>query len=125
MLIYYLPGSTPTHGNMTLLSDQRVAHSTLISLISAHLHLQNTLQLWLAFAPVLRLFRILATVSFVAVLSSYGVIRGHYMAITETARLAVQHGLDIRETTALAWKSDHLLRWSVYPFRTPFRYLLL
>jgi hypothetical protein len=116
MLIYYVPGSTSIHGNMTLVSDQRVVLSTLTAQIAMWFYLLGTFQLWLAFAPAPRLSRILATVSFVAVLSSYGVIHGHYMAIAETARLAAQHGLDIHAATALAWKSDHLLRLAVYPF---------
>jgi hypothetical protein len=116
MLLYYVPGSTSIHGNMTLVTDQRVVLSGLAALIAMWLYLLGTLQLWYAFAPAPKLSRILATGSFVAVLASYGVIHGHYMAIAGTARLAAQQGLDIREATALAWRTDHLLRMVVYPF---------
>ena len=116
MLLYYVPGSTSIHENMMLVTDQRVMFSGLAALIAMWLYLPGTLQLWFAFAPAPKLSRILATVSFVAVLSSYGVIHGHYMAIAGAARLAAQQGLDIHEATILAWRTDHLLRIVVYPF---------
>jgi len=116
MLIYYVPGSPSTLRNMTLVSDQRVVLSALAALLALWLYLAGTLQLWLAFAPAPKISRILATVSFVAVLSSYGVIHGHYMAIAGTARLAAQQALDLQTATTLARHTNQLLRWVVYPF---------
>jgi hypothetical protein len=70
---------------------------------------------YLAFRPAPALSRTVATVTFAAILSAYGVIHGEYMAIAGTAQVAAHHGLDLQAASTLARSSNDLLRLLVYP----------
>jgi hypothetical protein len=63
--------------------------------------------------------------SFAAILISYGVIHGAYVAIATSAKLALQNNLDIKQTTLLASETNNMMRLFIYPIFALMSYLFI
>ena len=115
MLFYYDPININLKQNMGNASDFRIMASGLTALIASWLYLLGLGQVYYAFKPAKALARNTVAISFAAILISYGVIHGAYVAIAATAKLAVQNNLDIETATTLASEANNLLRLLIYP----------
>lgn len=115
MLFYYDPFSADIKQNMGKASDFRIMASGLTALIASWLYLIGLGQVFYAFKPAKALARNTVLISFGAILISYGVIHGAYVAIATTAKLAVQNNLDMETATALASDANNILRLLIYP----------
>jgi hypothetical protein len=115
MLFYYDPININLKQNMGNASDFRIMASGLTALIASWLYLLGLGHVYYAFKPAKALARNTVAISFAAILISYGVIHGAYVAIAATAKLAVQNNLDIETATTLASEANNLLRLLIYP----------
>lgn len=115
MLFYYDPFRADIKQNMGKASDFRIMASGLTALIASWLYLIGLGQVFYAFKPAKALARNTVLISFGAILISYGVIHGAYVAIATTAKLAVQNNLDMETATALASDANNILRLLIYP----------
>ncbi len=115
MLFYYDPNSTDFLQNMSKVSDLRIMISGLTALFATWFYMLGLIQVHFAFKPATTISRNIVIISFASILIAYGVIHGSYTAIATTAKLSLQNSLDIKVATALAIKSNELLRLFVYP----------
>lgn len=115
MLFYYDGNSTDIILNMANASDARITASGISALIGAWLYMIGLGQVYYAFEPSKSIARISVIISFAAILISYGVVHGAYVAIATTAKLALENNLDIESSTALASNINQALRLFVYP----------
>ena len=115
MLFYYDVENTDFLVNMGKASDNRIIVSTVTALLAAWFYMLGLAQVYVAFKPSKPIVRTIVLLCFGAILISYGVIHGAYVAIATTAKVAMQNGLDITKSTALASKANDMLRLLVYP----------
>jgi hypothetical protein len=115
MLFYYDSASTNLKLNMGNSSDQRIIISGITALVSTWLYMLGLGQVYYAFRPTKILVRNIVVISFGGILISYGVVHAAYVAIAATAKLSVQYELDMVTATALASKTNDMLRLLVYP----------
>ena len=115
MLFYYDANSTNLQLNMGMASDFEIMASGVAALLAAWLYMLGLGQVYVAFKPTSTVMRNIVLFSFGAILLSYGVIHGAYVAIASTSKLAVQHNLDMDIATALASWTNQTLRLFVYP----------
>ena len=115
MLFYYDSASTNLKLNMANSSDQRIIISGITALVSSWLYMLGLGQVYYAFRPTKTLIRNIVVISFGGILISYGVVHAAYVAIAATAKLSVQYELDMVTATALASKTNDMLRLLVYP----------
>ena len=115
MLFYFQSGSTDLLMNMTKASDERISLSGISALIATWLYLLGVWQVYIAFKPTSAKIRVVLLLSFIGILTAYGIVHAEYVAIAITAKLAVQNQLDIATTTELASHVNELLRLFVYP----------
>ncbi len=125
MLFYYSPDSTNLKLNMGHASDFRIMASATTALIASWLYLAGLVPVYYAFKPVKAWKRNVVVLSFAAILSAYGVVHGAYVAIAVSAKLAVQHHLDLKAATELATAANNLLRLFVYPAFAIFSYFFI
>lgn len=115
MLFYYDGNSTNLNLNMANSSNFNIKVSGITALLGTWLYMLGLVHVFYAFKPSSIITRNVVTVSFGAILISYGVIHGAYVAIAATAKLALEHNLDMELTTALATNANQTLRLLVYP----------
>jgi len=115
MLFYFNLQSTDLKFNMGHASDLRIQLSGSTALVAVWLYMLGLWPIYYAFKPASSAVRQTVLVSFGSVLIAYGVVHGAYVAIAATAKLAVQNHLDIETATLLAVRTNHLLRYFVYP----------
>jgi len=117
MLYYYNPVSVNLKLNMAHGADIRIMLSGLTALFGTWFYLLGLGQVYFAFKPASALVRNTVFVSFVAILTAYGVVHGSYVAIAVSSKLALQYHLDMEAATALASNTNLLIRYFVYlPF---------
>lgn len=115
MLFYYHPESTSLLKNMANASNDRITASGVTSLFATWFYLLGLGQLYYAFKPSPVFIRNLVLVCFAFIFTAYGIVHGAYVAIATTAKVAVQHELNLLESTALASEVNDMLRLFVYP----------
>jgi hypothetical protein len=115
MLFYYDSVSTNLKLNMGNASESRIMLSGISALLATWFYLPGLQQVYYAFKPASKITRNIVTVSFAAILVSYGIIHSAYIAIASTAQLAVQYQIDIETATALASYINNTLRLFIYP----------
>ncbi|RLD88350.1 MAG: hypothetical protein DRJ09_08580 [Bacteroidetes bacterium] len=125
MLYYYDGNSINLKLNMGHATDFRIIASGATALIATWLYLLGLGQVYFAFKPAKSRTRNLVVLSFAAILTAYGIVHGAYVAIAVSAKLAVQHKLDLETTTELASSANNLLRLFVYPAFAVFSYFFI
>lgn len=115
MLFYYDGESTDLILNMGNASDSAIIASGITALLASWLYMLGLAQVYYAFKPCTATVRNIVVISFGAILMSYGVVHGAYVAIATTAKLAVNNELDLAATTALASSANQMLRFIIYP----------
>ena len=115
MLFYYDGNSTNLILNMAHTSDFNIKASGITALVGAWLYMLGLVHVYYAFKPSTAIIKYVITASFGAILISYGVIHGAYVAIAATAKLALEHNLDLELATTLASSANQGLRLIVYP----------
>lgn len=115
MLFYYDASNTNLKLNMGNASDNRIIASGITALLSSWLYILGLGQVYYAFRPTKTLIRNIVVISFGGILISYGVVHAAYVAIAATAKLSIQYELDMGSATALASKTNQMLRLLVYP----------
>ncbi len=115
MLFYFDASSTNLKLNMGHASDNRIIASGITALLSAWLYMIGLGQVYIAFKPAKDYIRNIVLFSFAGILIAYGVIHGAYVAIATTAKLSSEYEIDMVTATALASKTNDMLRILVYP----------
>ena len=115
MLFYYNSSSENIFQNMATVSDLRIILSGITALFATWFYLLGLLPVYYAFSPASKVAKNIVIISFASILTAYGIIHGAYIAIAASAKSAVQNGLDIDTTVALAIKANNILRLFVYP----------
>ncbi len=115
MLFYYDGFSSDFVLNMANSSDARIKASGITALVAAWLYLLGLGQVYAAFKPASAKVRNTVFISFGAILVSYGVIHGAYVAIATTAKLGLANNIDLGVATQLAANANDLLRFLIYP----------
>ncbi len=115
MLFYYNGSNTDLLHNMSISTDAKIIGSGVTALVGSWLYLLGLGQVYYAFKSASALARNIVFISFGAILMSYGVIHGTFVAIATSAKLAVQHNLDLEATVELASKANDALRILIYP----------
>jgi len=115
MLYYYDANNPNLLENMGNASDFRIIASGITALLAAWFYMLGLGQVYYAFKPTTAKVRNTVLISFGMILISYGIIHAAYLAIATTAKLSVQHQLDIEIATALASKANQILRLFIYP----------
>ncbi len=117
MLFYYHPTSSNLLLNMANASEQRIFYSGIFALLSAWLYSFAAGQIYYAFQPASRVLRLIAFVSFLSIMITYGVVHGAYVAIATSAKNAVSSGMPIDSFSQLAIDTNNALRVIAYiPF---------
>ena len=116
LLFYYDPISTDLNMNMANASDTRIVISGITALFGTWFYVLGTGQIYYAFKTSSTLVRNIVIMCFTAIFIAYGIIHGAYIAIATTAKLSVQNNIDMMTATALATKTNNILRLFVYPF---------
>ncbi len=115
MLFFYHSTSTDLNLNMGNASDVDIMASGVTALVGVWLYMLGLGQVYFAFKPASNIIRNIVLISFGAILISYGVIHGAYVAIATSAKLAVQHNLELEHAVLLATGANQMLRLLVYP----------
>jgi len=117
MLFYYNGDETDYIANLANSSDQRIIASGVFALISAWLYTLGSGQIYYAFQPAKKWIRLTMFFSFAAIMITYGVVHGAYVAIAVAAKNAVQLGMPADSMTDLAVAANNALRNIAYlPF---------
>ncbi len=125
MLFYYDSASTNLKLNMANASDFRIMASGISALVASWLYMLGIGQVYYAFKPTSTKIRNTVVVCFAGILIAYGIVHGAYLAIATTAKLAGQYQLDIETATALASRTNQILRLLVYPIFVVLSYLFI
>ena len=125
MLYYYDGDSINLKLNMGHATDFRIIASSATALIATWLYLLGLGQVYFAFKPSKPWVRNVVVLSFAAILTAYGIVHGAYVGIAASAKLAVQHNLDLETATTLAREANNLLRLFVYPAFAVFSYFFI
>ena len=115
MLFYYDEHNINLLENMGNASDLRIIISGVSALLATWFYMLGLGQVYYSFKPTTSTIRNTVIISFAAILISYGVIHAAYLAIATTAKLSIQNQLDIETATALASKTNQILRLFIYP----------
>jgi hypothetical protein len=116
LLFYFDPVNTDLKANMGSATDIRIIMSAITALFATWFYVLGVGQVYYAFKPSSTIVRNTVVITFAAILIAYGVIHGAYVAIATTAKLSVQNDIDMETATALASKTNNILRLFVYPF---------
>ena len=125
MLYYYDANNPNLLENMGNASDFRIIASGITALLAAWFYMLGLGQVYYAFKPTTAKVRNTVLISFGMILISYGIIHAAYLAIATSAKLSVQHQLDMDTATALASKANQLLRLFIYPVFAVLSYFLI
>jgi len=115
MLFYYDASNTNLNLNMGNASDNRIIASGITALLSTWLYMIGLGQVYFAFKPTKDLIRNIVLFSFGGILIAYGIVHSAYVAIAATAKLSIEYEIDMVSATALALKTNNMLRLLVYP----------
>lgn len=117
MLFYYDGASTDFIANMANASDQRIIASGICALIAAWLYTLGSGQIYYAFQPAKKWVQLSLFFTFAAIMITYGVVHGAYVAIATSAKNAVSLGMTPDSFTSLAISVNNALRYMAYvPF---------
>jgi len=116
ILFYFDPVNTNLKANMGNATDIRIVLSAITALFATWFYVLGVGQVYYAFKPSSAILRNTVVITFAAILIAYGVIHGAYVAIATSAKLSVQYHIDMASATALASKTNNILRLFVYPF---------
>ena len=125
LLFYYNPSSIDLKLNMANSSDNRIVLSGIAGLFATWFYVLGLVQIYFAFKPSKPILKNIMIGSFAAILISYGVIHGAYVAIATSAKLALQNNLDIEQTTLLASETNNMMRLFIYPIFALMSYLFI
>jgi len=115
LLFYYDSSSINLVLNMGNASDNRIIISGLTAIFATWFYLLALVHVYYAFNRSKSFTRNIMIGSFAAILVSYGIIHGAYIAIATSAKIAVENNLDLESTTSLAKEANNLLRLFIYP----------
>ncbi len=115
MLFYYDSLSTNLLLNMSKASDSRIAANGVLALLATWLYLLGLIPVFYAFSPAKKKNRYSVVIAFAAILTSYGIIHGAYIAIATSAKLAAENQLNVEEATSLALAANQAIRLIIYP----------
>jgi len=115
MLFYFNSESNTILENMGNVSDFRIIASGISAFLATLFYLLGLGQIYYAFKPTPSTMRNVVLISFASLLILYGIVHGAYVGIATSAKLAIQNNLDIAESTALAIKTNKILRLFGYP----------
>ena len=117
MLFYYNGESADFIANMAGVSPERIVLSGVCALIAAWLYTLGAGQVYYAFQPAKKWLRLTVFLAFTAIMISYGIVHGVYIAIAASAQNAVAVGLPPDSLTELAITANSALRQLTYlPF---------
>lgn len=116
MLLYYDESSVFLMQNMGNASDFRITASAVSALFATWFYIIGLAQVYYAFKTVNPILRNAVIILFGAVLITFGIVHGEYIAIATSAKLSIQHNINIEIATSLASKINQTLRLFVYPF---------
>lgn len=117
MLFYYDGVQTDFILNMGNASDVRIIGSGICALTAAWLYTLASGQIYYAFQPARKWLQLTIFFSFAAIMITYGVVHGAYVAIATSAKNAITLGLDPHALTSLAVSANNALRYIAYvPF---------
>ncbi|MBU3822891.1 hypothetical protein KO566_12530 [Flavobacteriaceae bacterium XHP0103] len=116
MLLYYDESSVFLKQNMGNASDFRITASAVSTLFATWFYIIGLVQVYYAFKTVNPILRNAVIILFGAVLITFGIVHGEYIAIATSAKLSIQHNINIEIATSLASKINQTLRLFVYPF---------
>ena len=117
MLFYYNGAQTDFITNMSVSSDARIIASGITALIAAWLYTLGAGQIYYAFQPAKTWVRLMVFLSFAAIMITYGVVHGAYIAIATSAKNAAALGMAAESFTGLAITANNALRFMAYlPF---------
>jgi hypothetical protein len=117
MLFYYNGAQTDLLANMAISSSARIILSGVCALVAAWLYTLASGQVYYAFQPAKRWLRLAVFLSFAAIMISYGVVHGAYIAIATSAKNAADLGLPPDSLSGLAIAANDALRYMTYlPF---------
>ena len=115
MLFYYDPINTNLFKNMGNASDSRIIYSAVTALLASWFYILGVVHVYQAFKPTKSLIKNTVLICFAAIIISYGVVHGAFVAIATSSKLAIQNNLDLNESILLASESNNVLRLLVYP----------
>lgn len=115
MLFYFNQESTDLVGNMSQVSDFRIKASAVSALLASWCYVLGLAHLNFAFSPAQPAIRKLIVLGFGSIFIAYGVIHGAFVAIATSAKLAMEHQLDLAESIILAREANDVIRAFVYP----------
>jgi len=117
MLFYFNGEQTDYVSNMGQVSDGRIIASGICALIAAWLYTLASGQIYYAFQTARKWVRLTLFFSFAAIMITYGVVHGAFVAIATSARIAVELGMSADAYTSLAVTANNALRLLAYiPF---------
>ncbi len=117
MLFYYNGEQTDFIRNMGIASDERIIASGICALIAAWLYTLGSGQIYYAFQPAKKWLRLTIFFAFAAIMITYGVVHGAYVAIATSAKNAVELGMNPDSFAELAITANNALRYIAYvPF---------
>ncbi len=125
LLFYYNPLSVDLKHNMGLVSENRIILSGITALFATWFYLLGLVQLFYAFKFSKSILRNLMIGSFAAILVSYGIIHGAYIAIATTSKIAIQNNMNIELATSLASETNNIMRLFIYPIFALMSYLFI
>ncbi len=115
MLFYYDPINTNLFKNMGNASDSRIIYSAVTALLASWFYILGVVHVYQAFKPTKPLIKNTVLICFAAIIISYGVVHGAFVAIATSSKLAIQNNLDLNESILLASEANNVLRLLVYP----------
>ena len=125
LLFYFSPSSIDLKLNMANSSDNRIVLSGIVGLFATWFYVLGLVQVYFAFSPSKPIYRNVMIGSFAAILISYGVIHGAYVAIATSAKLALENNLDIEQAASLALETNNMMRLFIYPIFALMSYLFI
>ena len=115
MLLYYDPVSTSLKQNMGKASDFRIIGSGICALFATWFYMLGLGQVYYAFKPAKLIYRNGVLVFFGSIIIAFGIVHGAFLAIATSAKLAMEHNLEINNAVLLSEKINEILRLFVYP----------
>lgn len=115
MLFYFNGESTDLVRNIATTSDFRIKTSAVTALLASWCYVLGLPHLNFAFSPARPAIRKGIVLGFGSIFIAYGVIHGAFVAIATSAKLAMDHQLDLDQSIVLARETNHVIRAFVYP----------
>lgn len=117
MLFYYDGNETDLLINMANASQERIIASGICALVAAWLYTLASGQIYYAFQPAKKWLQLTVFFAFAAIMITYGVVHGAYVAIATSAINASELGMAPNSLIGLAVEANDALRYMAYlPF---------